>query len=131
MKLNQAKEVYGKVQGPYRLEAQARIRNLKQKGTEAFYKQYAEWKPKQEATRENRYGELDFELEDQAAPSSNEIDAALKAVGDGSGVEDAAEESESGGGEAPPAERDKTKEQPSDTTPAETTPESPAEPAGK
>ena len=140
LKLNQAKDVYGKVEGPYQLEAQARIRNLDQKGTEAFYKQYAEWKPKQEPTRENRYGELDFELEDQAAPSSNEIDAALKAVVDGSGVEDAAEEAESGGGEAPPAQkdetaesgggeappaqRDKTKEQPSDTTP-----ESPAEPA--
>jgi hypothetical protein len=102
LKLNQAKEIYQKVSGPYGPEAEARIRNLDRKGTEAFYKQFAEWKPKPEATGEKRYDGVDFKLEDQSAPLSDEIEAALQKVG----VEDAAEEAAAGGGEAPAEKTD-------------------------
>ena len=101
-KLSQAKEIYGKVTGPYRLEAEERIRNLDRNGTESFYKQYAEWKPKPADTSKNRYDDVDFKLEDQSAPLSAEIEAALQNVG----VEDAAEEAAAEGGQAPAEKTD-------------------------
>jgi len=108
LKLSQAKEIYQKVSGPYGPEAEARIRNLDHKGTEAFYKQFAEWKPKPkpEATGEKRYDGVDFKLEDQSLPSASEVEAALQQVG----VEDAAEEAAAGGGEAPAKKTDSESE---------------------
>jgi len=133
LKLNQAKDVYGKVKGAYQPDAEARLRNLDEKNTEAFYKQFAEWKPKQEPTRENRYGEVDFELEDQTAPSGDDVDAALQTLVGGSGEEDSAEQAEPDGGEAPPAEETKADpaetDAPSPDVPSETSSDSPAESA--
>ena len=49
---------------------------------------------------------MDFKLEDQSAPLSDEIEAALQKVG----VEDAAEEAAAGGGEAPAKKTDSESE---------------------
>ena len=97
LKLGQAKAVYQKVTGPYQPEAEERIRNLDRQGTDAFYKQYAAWEPKPKPTAEKRYDDVDFKLEDQSAPLSAEIEAAIQDIG----VEDAAEEASAEGGEAP------------------------------
>jgi len=97
LKLREAKAVYQKVTGPYQPEAEERIRNLDRQGTDAFYKEYAAWEPKPKPTEEKRYDDVDFKLEDQSAPLSAEIEAAIQDIG----VEDAAEEASAEGGEAP------------------------------
>ena len=126
MKLNQAQEIYRMVSGPYRSEAQARIRSLSRAGMEAFYKQYAEWKPKQQATDAKPDDKVDFELEDQSPPTSKEVDAALQKAAAGSGLEDSAGEVAPGGGLAPaetkPAESDSGANNDT-TTPSPETPE--------
>ncbi len=124
LKLSQAKEIYNKITGPYAPEAKERIRNLDREGTDAFYEKFAAWKPKPKATSENRYDGVDFKLEDQSAPLSSEIEAALQDVG----VEDSAGEATTEGGEAPAEQKGaaiQTKESepvPGEVSPA-TTPE--------
>ena len=110
MKLQQAKAVYAQVQGAFAADAQMRIRDLEQKGTPAFYEQYARWKPREKpAGGTDRYPEFDLKLQGDSPPAEAKDASALQDAIEGAGLEDAAGAVSSGGVAAePPATGKKT-----------------------
>ncbi|NIO45445.1 MAG: hypothetical protein GTN77_01310 [Planctomycetales bacterium] len=72
-KFVKAQEAYQQVAGPYRDEAEARMRQLQQKSMDGFYEKFAAWKPKPPPSADQpRYPDL--ELDDQPPPVTGEVD---------------------------------------------------------
>jgi hypothetical protein len=87
MKINQAKQYYAQVQGPFHDEAQARVRDLDRKATQDFYEKFAEWKPKPPADASAQPGGADqrypgFEL-DEDSPAEVDYQGYLDATAAG------------------------------------------------